>query len=161
MIKRTLAATAVTALLMTPAVAQTQTPQTQAPATGAFTQNQSQTQWLGSDLIGASVVNNANESIGEIEDILVDQNGTIQAAVIAVGGFLGVGEKDVALSFKELKITRDQDDGDIDKVTVNYNKDQLKAAPAFKTADDLRENRSTTGAGGTTNNNNPTTNPSR
>jgi hypothetical protein len=153
MIKRTLAATAVAALLMTPAVAQTQT-----PTTGAFTQNQGQNQWLGSDLIGAKVVNNANETIGEIEDILVDQNGMIQAAVIGVGGFLGVGEKDVAVSFKELKITRDQNDGDIDKVTVNYSKDQLKSAPEFKSAEDQRANRSNTTGSGGTNNRTPNTN---
>ena len=144
MIKRTLAATALAALLMTPAMAQTASPDR-----GAFTQNQGQNQWLGSDLIGSKVVNNANETIGEIEDILVDQNGTIQAAVIGVGGFLGIGEKDVAVSFKELKITRDQNDGDIDKVTVNYNKDQLKAAPEFKTVEDQRKTRSTTGSGDT------------
>jgi hypothetical protein len=156
MIKRTLAATAVAALLMTPAIAQTQT-----TTTGAFMQNQGQNQWLGSDLIGAKVVNNANETIGEIEDILVDQNGTVHAAVIGVGGFLGVGEKDVAVSFKELKITRDQNDGDIDKVTVNYNKDQLKSAPEFKSAADQRANRSNTTGSGGTNNNNRTTNTNR
>ena len=156
MIKRTLAATAVAALLMTPAIAQTP-----ATTTGAFTQNQGQNQWLGSDLIGAKVVNNANETVGEIEDILVDQNGTIQAAVIGVGGFLGVGEKDVAVSFKELKITRDQNDGDIDKVTVNYNKDQLKSAPEFKSAADQRANRSNTTGSGGTNNNNRTPNTNR
>ena len=159
MINRTLAATAVAALLMTPAAAQTSSTTTSpAPAstTGAagFTQMQKQNQLMGSDLIGAKVVNNANESIGEINDLLVDENGMVQAAVIGVGGFLGIGEKDVAVPFKELKVTR-QSDGDIDKVTGNFNKDQLKQAPEFKTVEDQRDNRSTTGSG---NNNRPSTN---
>ncbi|HEX2117522.1 MAG TPA: PRC-barrel domain-containing protein, partial [Alphaproteobacteria bacterium] len=81
---------------------------------------------------GATVVNNANETVGEINDLLVDENGMVQAAVIGVGGFLGIGEKDVAVPFKELKVTR-QNDGDIDKVLANFNKDQLKQAPEFKT----------------------------
>jgi hypothetical protein len=163
MINRTLAATAIAALLMTPAAAQTSSTTTSpAPAatTGAagFTQMQKQNQWMGSDLIGAKVVNNANESIGEINDLLVDENGMVQAAVIGVGGFLGIGEKDVAVPFKELKVTR-QSDGDIDKVSANFNKDQLKQAPEFKTVEDQRSNqKSTTGSTAPANRNAPNTN---
>jgi hypothetical protein len=166
MINRSFAAAAVAALLVTPAVAQTSNttnpantnnaPAATAPApaattgaTGAvgFTDMQKQTQWLGSDLIGATVVNNANENIGEINDLLVDDNGMVQAAIIGVGGFLGIGEKDVAVSFKQLKVTR-QSDGDLDKVMANFNKDQLKQAPEFKTVADQRsnQNRATTGS---------------
>ncbi|PWB61787.1 MAG: photosystem reaction center protein H [Bradyrhizobiaceae bacterium] len=166
MINRPLAAVAVATLLLSPAWAQTQTapapgaqtapaaaPQTRTTtgASPAFTDMQKQSQWLGSQLIGAKVVNNADESIGEINDLLVDDNGMVQAAVIGVGGFLGIGEKDVAVSFKELNVTR-QDDGDIDKVSVNYTKDQLKQAPEFKTVADQRSNQNrstTTGSTGT------------
>ncbi len=160
MMNRTLAAAAVAALLMTPAMAQTSNTTSPAPAatTGAagFTNMQKPNQLLGSDLIGAKVTNNANESIGEINDLLVDESGMIQAAVIGVGGFLGIGEKDVAVPFKELKVTR-QNDGDIDKVTGNFTKDQLKQAPEFKTVSDQRSNQSTTGSTNT-NNNRPATN---
>lgn len=127
----------------------------QLPAVAAtdFIAKQSAGEQSSSGLIGTKIQNSAGETIGDVNYLVLDANGAVSTVVIGVGGFLGVGEKDVAVSFKELKITRDQNDGDVDKVTVNYNKDQLKSAPEFKSAEAQRANRTnTTGSGGVNNN---------
>jgi hypothetical protein len=59
--------------------------------------------WQGSKLIGLNVYNTQNEKIGSIKDLMVSKTGGLETAVIAVGGFLGVGERDVAVKFSDLK----------------------------------------------------------
>lgn len=56
-----------------------------------------------SKLIGAAVRNDANESIGDINEIILDKDGKVAAVVVGVGGFLGMGEREVALEFKSLR----------------------------------------------------------
>ncbi len=70
-----------------------------------------------------------NNKIGEIMDVLVNKDGQVQAAIVGVGGFLGAGEKDVAVSFNTIKQTTKND-----KVylTMDTSKDALKKAPGFK-----------------------------
>lgn len=63
---------------------------------------------MASDLIGTRVVSANNESIGDINDVILDRNGQIMAAVVGVGGFLGIGEKDVAVPFKSLEFMSSQ-----------------------------------------------------
>jgi sporulation protein YlmC with PRC-barrel domain len=66
-------------------------------------------QMLASELIGTKVISANNESIGDINDVIVDRNGQAVAAIVGVGGFLGIGEKDVAVPFKSLEFaTREQ-----------------------------------------------------
>ena len=60
-------------------------------------------QWRASKLEGLNVYNQNNEKIGDISEMLVDQSGKIQAVVVGVGGFLGIGERDVALPFDQVK----------------------------------------------------------
>jgi sporulation protein YlmC with PRC-barrel domain len=60
-------------------------------------------EWRASKLKGVNVYNNANEKIGDVNEILIDNNGKIDAVVIGVGGFLGMGEHDVAVPFNSLK----------------------------------------------------------
>ena len=71
----------------------------------------------------------SNAKIGEIMDVLVAKDGHVQAAIVGVGGFLGAGEKDVAVSFSSIKQTMKND-----KVylTLDTTKDALKKAPRFK-----------------------------
>jgi sporulation protein YlmC with PRC-barrel domain len=69
------------------------------------------------------------QKIGEIEDLLVDQSGQVEAAMVGVGGFLGAGEKDVAVSFNAIKPTKKNDKA---YLTLNTTKDALKNAPGFK-----------------------------
>ena len=69
------------------------------------------------------------QKIGEIEDLLVNQSGQVEAAMVGVGGFLGAGEKDVAVSFNAIKPTKKNDKT---YLTLNTTKDALKNAPGFK-----------------------------
>ena len=64
-------------------------------------------QWRASKVKGVNVYNNANEKIGDINEILFDNAGKIEAVVIGVGGFLGMGEHDVAVPFNQLKPVMD------------------------------------------------------
>src|SRR5689334_24627653 len=59
--------------------------------------------WRASKVVGLSVYNDKNESVGSINDLLTDKNGKIVAVVIGVGGFLGVGEHLVAVPFDKVK----------------------------------------------------------
>ena len=59
----------------------------------------------GSKLVGVDVYGSDNAKIGDIDEIIVDRNGAVQAVVIGVGGFLGIGAKDVAIPFTEVKWT--------------------------------------------------------
>lgn len=82
-----------------------------------------------SKLIGLTIQNGANETIGEIGDIVLDENSTIKAWIVGVGGFLGIGTKYVAVDPSALKLTR-VDDKTM-KATIDTNKDQLRAAPEY------------------------------
>ena len=136
--KRTLTVAALAAALAVPAVAQQQPSApsmpsqttTIAPQTG-FVRSQGANEWRGSKLIGASIYGPDNSSIGEINDVILGSDGRIKAAVIGVGGFLGVGEKNVAVPFEALNVSRKPNSDSIDKITVSYTKDQLKNAPKF------------------------------
>ncbi|HZH53153.1 MAG TPA: PRC-barrel domain-containing protein [Microvirga sp.] len=59
--------------------------------------------WRASQLDGVNVYNQNNERIGEVDDVLVDKSGRIEAVVIGVGGFLGIGERRVAVPFNALQ----------------------------------------------------------
>jgi len=83
-----------------------------------------------SELMGATVYGSDNQSIGEIGDILFSKEGTIDAVVVDVGGFLGIGEKPVAVRFDSLNVREDQ--GKKVLVSVNTTEDQLKKAPKYE-----------------------------
>src|ERR1700752_4944968 len=77
-----------------------------APATTmSDTSSSFQGNWRASKLVGLSVYNEKNESVGSINDMLADKNGKIVAIVIGVGGFLGVGEHLVAVPFEKVKFS--------------------------------------------------------
>jgi ribosomal 30S subunit maturation factor RimM len=97
-----------------------------------FVPAQKQGDWFASDMIGETVTNAANENIGDINDVIINEQGQVQAAVIGVGGFLGIGEKNVAVEWDSFTVTP-QADNDADKVKVQLNatKETLEAAPAY------------------------------
>jgi sporulation protein YlmC with PRC-barrel domain len=76
-----------------------------------------------------SIYDPSNSTIGKIDDVLVSSDGRVEALIVGVGGFLGVGEKDVAVSFSAVRKT--VKDNKI-YLTMNTTKDALKAAPGFK-----------------------------
>lgn len=73
-----------------------------APAPGGFVSSQGMNQFRASKFVGLSVYGTDNQKIGEINELLLDGSGNVQAAVIGVGGFLGMGEKNVAVPFSSL-----------------------------------------------------------
>lgn len=83
----------------------------------------------GNALLGANVRNQANETVGEIEEVFVGTDGAIKTVVVSVGGFLGVGSKNVAVKWSDLKVERDGKDL---RVKTNWTKDSLKAMPDYK-----------------------------
>ena len=92
---------AASALLVTVASAETSMNKT---ANVVTTSEQSvQGDWRTSKIIGLNVYNDNNDNIGSISDLLTDKNGNIKAAVLGVGGFLGVGEHLVAVPFDKIK----------------------------------------------------------
>src|SRR5262249_37560167 len=78
-------------------------------------------------LIGRNVVNANADTVGEIGSAVIDQSGKVRYVIVGVGGFLGIGKKDVALAWNDMTIS---DNGE--KVTTNATKDQLKALPEHK-----------------------------
>jgi hypothetical protein len=84
--------------------------------------------YRASKVIGSSVVNDANETIGKIDDLLVSPDGKEPFAVLSIGGFLGVGSHLVAVPFDSLKL--------VDKKLIlpGGTKDSLKLLPEFKYA---------------------------
>ena len=65
---------------------------------------------------------------GEVNDLIVTDNGAVQAVILGVGGFLGIGEKDVAVAMRAIEM---QPDGDSVKLVVDASKDQLNSAPGY------------------------------
>lgn len=76
------------------------------------------------------------DDIGEINNFLVSRDGKINAVIVGVGGFLGLGEKNVALRMSELRfLKKTGDDADDYFVVVKSNKEQLEQAPEYKLVD--------------------------
>jgi sporulation protein YlmC with PRC-barrel domain len=80
-------------------------------------------------LVGTKVKNDNKDTVGSIEDVYLDGSGRIQTVVLSVGGFLGLGAKDVAVKWSDLKQGRD---GKSVAITTNLSKDDLKALPDYK-----------------------------
>lgn len=104
-INKLLAASSIAALaLVSTAVAQEKS--TTAPAretTAASDKMDLKNTWRSSKLVGLDIYNRADEKIGDINEILLDKDGKVKAVIIGVGGFLGMGEHDVAVSMDKLK----------------------------------------------------------
>jgi hypothetical protein len=159
MLSKFLAAAALgSALIAAPAMAQND--KMSEPKSSTATMNQTATAaglWQGSKLIGLNVYNDQNEKIGAIKDLMFEKSGNIASVVIGVGGFLGMGERDVAVKWSEIKwsdepvrtaassntpMTRPATTGAganvasgpktyPDHAVYNATKDQLKAMPQF------------------------------
>ncbi len=84
-----------------------------------------------SAIIGADVRNGRDETIGKVQDIFVGKDGAIKGVIVGVGGFLGVGEHNVMLSWDKVQLREDTDhDGLI--ITTDATKDSLKSMPEYK-----------------------------
>jgi sporulation protein YlmC with PRC-barrel domain len=107
-----------------------------APAAGwaqskpAFVGVQPAGQFLVNQFVGQPITNDAGETVGNVNDVLFDKTGRIVNVVIGVGGFLGIGEKNVAIPYQALSITANANGKRV--VRAALSKDALKAAPEFK-----------------------------
>jgi hypothetical protein len=137
---RVLTAIAAIPALATIAYAQTTTPQPAPSATTTTTTTEATTtapqwyqrqqgEWRSSKLVGSKVKNNAGDTIGDINEIVLTSDGAAAAAIIGVGGFLGMGEREVAVQFKSLHISKDASGNDV--VKLDTTKDALKKAPVW------------------------------
>jgi len=115
--------------------------------------------WRSTKLIGLDIYNRADEKIGDINEILLDKDGRVKAVVIGVGGFLGMGEHDVAVPMSKLTFSEEPhksakadraesksttgssstqarrdaaNDWVPNHAVMDATKDQLKALPQFK-----------------------------
>jgi sporulation protein YlmC with PRC-barrel domain len=88
---------------------------------------------MGSNLIGATVVSTSSDSVGKIANLVLNENGAIDAAVIKVGGFFGFGGRHVAVTYDSLSIVRSPNGDGIDHVTISATKKDLIQAVPFKT----------------------------
>jgi len=79
-------------------------------------------------LIGMNVYNANGDKVGQVKDILFNENGQATGVVLSVGGVLGLGAKSVGLNWSEVDVRPESE-----MVKVNYSKEQLEAAPDFKT----------------------------
>ena len=95
------AALLASSLLSVPAFAQSA--QKSDPSAAAQTATQTLGTWRTSKMISLNVYNNNNEKIGDINELITDSSGKIDAVVIGVGGFLGMGERNVGLPWSQLK----------------------------------------------------------
>ena len=111
-----------------------------------FVNSQRADQFLASKFKGTNVVGNDNEKIGDVSDILFDKNGKIEAYVLGVGGFLGIGAKDVALAPSAFQVVPgDKSKNESDKLKLGMTKDELKQAATFEP---YKAPVATTGTGG-------------
>jgi sporulation protein YlmC with PRC-barrel domain len=84
----------------------------------------------GSDVIGMRVYNANNEHIGEIDDVILANGKDLKAYVIGVGGFLGVGERNVALEPGSVTFQKQADGSE--RALVHATKESLENAPALE-----------------------------
>jgi sporulation protein YlmC with PRC-barrel domain len=102
------------------------------PPSDAVISAQSDGEVRADQLIGMTVYNAEGEKVGSVHDILLDKEGKATGVVLSVGGVLGVGAKSVGLTWKEIDVKPEQQ-----QVQISYTKDQLEAAPDFKTTEQI------------------------
>jgi sporulation protein YlmC with PRC-barrel domain len=102
------------------------------PPSDAVISSQADGQLRADQLIGMTVYNDQGEKVGTVHDIILDKDGKASGVVLNVGGVLGIGAKSVGLTWKEIDVKPDQQ-----AVQISYSKEQLKAAPDFKTTDQI------------------------
>jgi sporulation protein YlmC with PRC-barrel domain len=105
--KSVIAGLAGSALLVTVAFAQTPAATSDGANAAPMSNSSLRGDWRTSKVVGLSVYNDNNESIGSINDLLTDKSGNIKAVVLGVGGFLGVGAHLVAVPYDKIKFVNE------------------------------------------------------
>jgi len=148
MTKKLMLGTALAALMLSGALAQAPTDPNASPPSASKSKaarttsgqgasnaqvvaSQKPDQWLASNFKGTDVVGSDNAKIGDVTDILFDKHGKIEAYVVSVGGFLGMGSKSVAIAPNSFDVVPGSN-GSADKLKLSMTKDQLKEAQNFQ-----------------------------
>lgn len=127
--KQIILASTLALALAAPALAEQ--PAAQAPkADGAFVTTVGANELSASDWIGAPIKNAKDETIGDINDLVFGANGEIVSVVAGVGGFLGLGEKNVGLPYDSVQLKKNADGERVAMVEIS--KEELMNAPEFK-----------------------------
>lgn len=124
--KTLIAAALATSCIAGAAFAQTTAPGETKPT---FIPSQEASESRASTLIGTSVKAPTGEALGDINDVIITQTGSVSAFIIGVGGVLGIGEKNVAVPYQSLSITTDGEGKRT--ASLNATLDDLKTAPAY------------------------------
>jgi hypothetical protein len=142
--KTFLMTTAAAVMMAGSAFAQTPAPSTSAPAaTAQVITTQTADQWLASKFKGTDVMGPNNEKVGDVADILFEKDGKVAAYVVGVGGFLGIGSKDIAISPTSFQLIPANDKESM-KLKLSMTKDELKNVAEFKPSSDASRSSSTT-----------------
>jgi hypothetical protein len=138
---------AVGALLIGGAAAQSTGTGASVTTASAPVSQQKPDQWLASRFRGTDVVGADNQKIGDVTDILFDRNGKIEAYIVSVGGFLGIGAKDVALPPSSFQVmAAEPAAGGYERLKLSMSKEQLQQAANFQPYNPPVQ-RQTTGSG--------------
>ncbi|MEI4196424.1 PRC-barrel domain-containing protein [Roseovarius sp. E0-M6] len=129
-------------------------------AMSGYTYN-AETDFYASDLIGMDVYRSDRDmapqteinaeavgdwdNIGEINDLIVSNDGEVQFAIVGVGGFLGIGEKSVAVKMDNIKVLHEKGEGDGRYLLVALSQEQLEDAPSFEREGDMMNGADTEG----------------
>lgn len=119
--------------------------QTEKSGKADFVLSQKPDQWVATKFKGTEVLGSDNQKIGSISDILFDKSGKIDAFVVSVGGFLGMGAKEVALAPSAFD-TVPGDNGGAQKLKISMSKEDLTRAQNFARYEPPRP-ATTTGSG--------------
>jgi hypothetical protein len=101
-------------------------------ATAAYPVRQDSSQVLGSNLVGAKVMSASSGAVGQVTNLVVNDDGAIEAVVIALTGLFGLAGKNVAVTYKSLNIVRNTAGDGIDHITIAATKSDLRRVAEFK-----------------------------
>jgi hypothetical protein len=167
MLKELVISAALSAVALSGAMAQ-EAPKAAPKDADKFIASQSTDQWVFSKFKGSDVLGPDNAHIGNVSDMLFDKNGKILGLIVGVGGFLGIGEKSVAIDMSAFQpVAADtgsttgaggsaknnaasNNDPTAVKLKVSWTKDQLKNAPDFQYFKPPSRTTSSSGPGSTT-----------
>jgi hypothetical protein len=157
MFKKLMLTTAISALMIGGAMAQSTSSgasTTSSTTAAAPVSQQKPDQWLASKFNGTDVIGDDNQKIGDVTDILFDKSGKIEAYIVSVGGFLGIGSKHVALapsSFQVMPADTSSGSGgtSYDRLKLSMTKDQLQQMASFEPYNPPRPQTTGQGLGGT------------
>jgi sporulation protein YlmC with PRC-barrel domain len=113
----------------------------QGSATAGTIQEQATNQVRAEEMIGSKVFGLLNTQVAKVDDLVLDKSGKVDGVLLSVGGFLGVGEKLIAVPWEQVEIVKGHNQGDKEIIRIAMTRDQLETAPSFKSREALEAER--------------------